>query len=139
MILTRGRAAIPLLLLLAGPAGVAAKDLAACAPIVAKEPGSEAASLCLYDLAAGTSPSRASATRKLEELQAAHPDEPWPAIYLGYVRWLTGARDEAEKSYRRAIEVAVGRGQPRAELLARSALCRALRDSGRMEEAAGAV
>jgi CHAT domain-containing protein/tetratricopeptide (TPR) repeat protein len=75
----------------------------------------------------------------LEELQTTYPDEPWPAIHLGHVRWLTGARDDAEKLYRGAIGIAAGRGRPRAELLARSALCRILRDTGRMEEAADEV
>src|SRR5687767_11760615 len=113
MILSRGRAVLPVLLVLASPAGAAAGDLAACTPLVLKDPASEAASLCLYELAAGTGPSRVAAARELEELQAAYPDEPWPAIHLGYVRWLTGARDDAEKLYRGAIGIAAGRGQPR--------------------------
>src|SRR5215217_70151 len=139
MIFSRGRVALSALLILASPASGAAKDLAACAPLVSKDPGSEAASVCLYDFAEGASPSRAAATRKLEELQAAHPDEAWPSLYLGYVRWLTGALDEAEKLYRGAIAIAVGRGQPRAELLARSALGRTLREMGRIEEAGDEV
>jgi len=139
MIFFRGRVALPVLLVLASPAGTAARDFDACAPLVLKDPASEAASQCLYEVAAGTGPSRAAAARELEELQASYPDEPWPAIHLGYARWLAGARDEAERLYRRAIRIAVRRGQPRAELLARSALCRTLRDTGRMDEAADEV
>ena len=127
-----GRVAVPVLLLLASPTGIAAQNLSTCA---SKDPESEAASLCLYQLAEGTGPFREAAARKLEELRTAHPDRSWPALYAGQVRWLAGDKKEAEELYRRAIEIAAGRGQPRAELLARSSLCRILRDSGRMDEA----
>lgn len=128
------------ILAIPAPAGASPQsDLAACEEHLARSPGGEAPALCLYEVAAGNGPSRTAASRRLGELAAKHPEDPWLQLYLGKLKRQTGEVEEAAGLYLRAADMAGRRGMAAAEFEARAGLCRISRDAGRLDEEAAEV
>jgi CHAT domain-containing protein/tetratricopeptide (TPR) repeat protein len=126
------------ILAIPAPAGASPQpDLEVCEQHLARSPGGEAPALCLYQVAAGNGPSRAAASRRLEELAAKHPGDPWLLLYLAKLKRQTHQPGEVRKAaelYLLAAGMAGRRGMAAAEYEARSGLCRILRDAGRLDE-----
>ena len=112
-------------------------DLEVCEQHLARSPGGEAPALCLHQVATGNGPYRTTASRRLEELAAKHPEDPWLLLYLGKLKWQTQEPEEVQQAaelYLLAADRAGRRGMAAAEYEARSSLCRILRDAGRLDE-----
>lgn len=112
-------------------------ELSPCEEQLARTPHGEAPALCLSELAAGASPYRMAATRRLRELMGKDPENPWFPIYLGRVKSRAKDPEELKKArelYLLGARLAHGRGMAEAELRARWGLCRMLRDAGQLEE-----
>src|SRR5687768_15782725 len=62
--------------------------LATCEEQLSRGPDREEPARCLYELAAGPSPFRVAAARRLQELIEKHPENPWFPIYLGKAKAL---------------------------------------------------
>ena len=110
----------------APPGRAEVSNLAACEEKLALLPDGEDGARCLYDLGRGGGPSRDAAARRLEELHADRPGDPWFGLYLANLR-LVKRDPGAEELYRETAELAARRGLPRPEVLARSGLSRLLR------------
>src|SRR5688500_13440446 len=110
-------------------------DLEVCEQHLARSPGGAAPALCVYEVATGKSPLRTTASRRLEELVAKYPADPWLLLYLGKLKRQTHRPDEVQEAaelYLLAAGIAGRRGMAAAEYEARSGLCRILRDAGRL-------
>ncbi|HEX5718921.1 MAG TPA: CHAT domain-containing protein [Thermoanaerobaculia bacterium] len=123
-------------------AGASPQDLEVCEQHLERSSGGEAPALCLYEVATGNGPWRTAASRRLEELVAKYPEDPWLLLYLGKLKRQTHKPDEVQEAaelYLLAAGLAGRRGMAAAEYEARSGLCRILRDAGRLDEAEAEV
>ena len=114
-----------------------ASPLASCEEQLAQAPGREEPARCLYELATGAGGARPAAVRRLRDLIAEHPGNPWFPIYLGKVKGQAvepEALAEAEALYTLGARLAEQQGLEEAEFSARWGLCRILRNAGRSEE-----
>lgn len=105
-----------------------------CEARLSREPDGEAAAFCLSELAWAPGPSQEPALRRLEELVRTRPEIPWFGIQLGALK--RSSPEEAERLYRRSIDLAAERRLARAEVYARANLSRLLQRTGRVKDSA---
>lgn len=124
-------------LILALPIPGSALPMASCEEMLARAPDREEPARCLYELATGAGGFQPAAVRRLQELVAEHPGNPWFPIYLGKVKGQAvepEALKEAEALYTLGARLAERQGMAEAEFSARWGLCRILRNAGRLQE-----
>lgn len=117
-------------------------DALQCEAQLEANPNREEPARCFYELAIGTTPSRAAAGERLERLQTAHADNPWLSLYLARLKWRTHDPAEvakAETLYGRAATLAARQHLAAAEYQAKAGLSRIFRDSGRLAKEGAAV
>ncbi|HYN20062.1 MAG TPA: hypothetical protein VE078_03805, partial [Thermoanaerobaculia bacterium] len=114
----------------------------ACESKLEANANGEEPALCFYEMAIGTTPSRAAAGTRLAKLQAEHPGNPWFSFYLANLKWSThdpAGKAEAQRLYALTAELAHGLGVAKAEYQANASLSQIFRDSGRLNEAQAAL
>ena len=111
----------------------AAADLADCDKRFAASPESESATECFFNLTFPEGPDRATAARRIVDLQQRYPANGWLSLYLGHMR--VQEVEQAIVLYRSAARAFAARREARGEILARSSLYRLLVRQERLNEA----
>jgi CHAT domain-containing protein len=104
-------------------------DLSACEALFAAEPETEAPAKCFHDLSKDPE-QKDKAVARLIALFAAHPENPWLALFNGHVQ-----SDRSEELYQKAVLGFAKRHEARGEVLAHTNLQRVFFRQGRLDEA----
>ncbi len=107
------------------------EDLDACAQLFAAHPEAESSAECFYRVGSGSA-LESEAIRRMQELRARHPQNPWLSFYLGYLTW---GDPEALELFCTAADLFATRGEVAGEVRARFNLHHILSSRVGLEEA----